>query len=131
VKAAVARAFAPIESLEIGELPDPVLGQGQVVIDVKAAEINYPDILVISGQYQIKPPLPFAPGKAAAGIVSAVGSGVTDLKVGDHVAAQVEYGAFAENCSPPPSTYSPCRPRLTSRRARRWASSTRPHISRW
>ena len=71
-------------------------GKGQVVIDVKAAEINYPDILVISGQYQIKPPLPFAPGKAAAGIVSAVGAGVTDLKVGDRVAAQVEYGAFAE-----------------------------------
>jgi NADPH:quinone reductase len=101
VKAAVARAFAPIESLEIGELPDPVLGQVQVVIDVKAAEINYPDILVISGQYQIKPPLPFAPGKAAAGIVSAVGSGVTDLKVGDHVAAQVEYGAFAEKLLAP------------------------------
>jgi NADPH:quinone reductase len=96
VKAAVVRAFAPIESLEIGELPDPVPGQGQVVIDVKAAEINYPDILVISGQYQIKPPLPFAPGKAAAGIVSAVGAGVTELKVGDRVAAQVEYGAFAD-----------------------------------
>jgi NADPH2:quinone reductase len=73
VKAAVVRAFAPIENLQIGELPDPVPGKGQVVIDVKAAEINYPDILVISGQYQIKPPLPFAPGKAAAGIVSAVG----------------------------------------------------------
>jgi NADPH:quinone reductase len=101
VKAAVARAFAPIESLEIGELPDPVLGQGQVVIDVKAAEINYPDILVISGQYQIKPPLPFAPGKAAAGIVSAVGAGVTDLKVGDRVAAQVEYGAFAQKLLAP------------------------------
>ena len=62
----------------------------------KAAEINYPDMLVISGQYQIKPPLPFVPGKAAAGIVSAVGAGVTDLKVGDRVAAQVEYGAFAQ-----------------------------------
>jgi NADPH:quinone reductase len=97
----VARAFAPIESLEIGELPDPVPGQGQVVIDVKAAEVNYPDILVISGQYQIKPPLPFAPGKAAAGIVSAVGVGVTDLKVGDRVAAQVEYGAFAEKLLAP------------------------------
>jgi NADPH:quinone reductase len=96
VKAAVVREFAPIEQLEIGELPDPVPGKGQVVIDVKAAEINYPDILVISGQYQIKPPLPFAPGKAAAGIVSAVGADVTGLKVGDRVAAQVEYGAFAE-----------------------------------
>ena len=96
MKAAVVREFAPIENLEIGELPDPVPGKGQVVIDVKAAEINYPDILVISGQYQIKPPLPFAPGKAAAGIVSAVGPDVTGLKIGDRVAAQVEYGAFAQ-----------------------------------
>jgi NADPH2:quinone reductase len=101
VKAVVVREFAPIESLEIGELPDPVPGNGQVVIDVKAAEINYPDILVISGQYQIKPPLPFAPGKAAAGVVSAVGAGVTDLKVGDRVAAQVEYGAFAQKLLAP------------------------------
>ncbi|MDO8876742.1 MAG: NADPH:quinone oxidoreductase family protein [Pseudolabrys sp.] len=66
------------------------------MIDVKAAEVNYPDILVITGQYQVKPPLPFAPGKAAAGIVSAVGDGVTDLTVGDRVTAQVEYGAFAQ-----------------------------------
>jgi NADPH:quinone reductase len=101
VKAAVVRAFAPIDKLEIGELPDPVPGQGQVGIDVKAAEINYPDILVISGQYQIKPPLPFAPGKAAAGVISAVGAGVTGLKVGDRVAAQVEYGAFAEKLIAP------------------------------
>ena len=101
MKAAVVRAFAPIENLQIGELPDPVPGKGQVVIDVKAAEINYPDILVISGQYQIKPPLPFAPGKAAAGIVSAVGAGVTDLKIGDRVAAQVEFGAFAEKLLAP------------------------------
>ena len=96
MKAAVVRAFAPIENLQIGELPDPVPGKGQVVIDVKAAEVNYPDILVISGQYQIKPPLPFAPGKTAAGIVSAVGADVAGLNVGDRVAAQVEYGAFAE-----------------------------------
>lgn len=103
MKAAVVREFAPIEHLEIGELPDPVPGKGQVVIDVKAAEINYPDILVISGQYQIKPPLPFAPGKAAAGIVSAVGADVAGLKIGDRVAAQVEYGAFAEKLLAPAS----------------------------
>ena len=107
MKAVVVREFAPIESLEIGELPDPVPGKGQVVIDVKAAEINYPDILVISGQYQIKPPLPFAPGKAAAGIVSAVGAGVGDLKVGDRVAAQVEYGAFAEKLLAPAANVFP------------------------
>ena len=101
MRAAVVREFAPIDKLEIGELPDPVPGKGQVVIEVKAAEINYPDILVISGQYQIKPPLPFAPGKAAAGIVSAVGAEVAGLKVGDRVTAQVEYGAFAEKLLAP------------------------------
>lgn len=95
MKAVVVSEYAPFDQIGVGELPDPVPGKGEVVIDVKAAEVNYPDILVISGQYQVKPPLPFAPGKAAAGIVSAVGEGVSGLSVGDRVSAQVEYGAFA------------------------------------
>ena len=68
----------------------------QVLIDVAAAAVNYPDILVIGGKYQVKPPLPFIPGKELAGTVVAVGSGVTKLKVGDRVCALLEYGAFAE-----------------------------------
>lgn len=95
MKAVVVKAFAPFDQIGVGELPDPKPGTGEVVIDVKAAELNYPDILVIAGQYQIKPPLPFSPGKAAAGIVSAIGEGVTGFAVGDHVSAQVEYGAYA------------------------------------
>jgi NADPH:quinone reductase-like Zn-dependent oxidoreductase len=67
MKAVVVREYAPFDRIGVGELPDPVPGKGEVVIDVKAAEVNYPDILVISGQYQVKPPLPFAPGKAATG----------------------------------------------------------------
>jgi NADPH2:quinone reductase len=101
MKAVVVKEFAPFEQIGIGELPDPKPGKGEVVIDVKAAELNYPDILVISGQYQIKPPLPFSPGKAAAGIVSAVGEGVTSFAVGDHVSAQVEYGAYAQKLKAP------------------------------
>jgi NADPH2:quinone reductase len=101
VKAVVVREFAPFENIAVGELPDPVAGKGEVVVDVKAAEVNYPDILVITGQYQIKPPLPFAPGKAAAGVVSAVGPDVSGLKVGDHVAVQVEYGAYAQKLVAP------------------------------
>ncbi|MPZ58934.1 MAG: zinc-binding dehydrogenase [Rhizobiales bacterium] len=101
MKAVVVSTFAPFDQIAVGELPDPVPGKGEVVIDVKAAEVNYPDILVISGQYQMKPPLPFAPGKAAAGIVSAVGEGVTSLAVGDRVSAQVEYGAFAQKLRAP------------------------------
>ncbi len=96
MKAVVVREYAPFDQISVGDLPDPAPGKGEVVIDVKAAEVNYPDILVIGGQYQIKPPLPFAPGKAAAGVVSAVGEGVTLLSVGDRVSAQVEYGAYAQ-----------------------------------
>ena len=96
MRAVYVRTFAPFETIGVEEVPDPQPGPGDVVIDVVAADVNYPDILVITGQYQVKPPLPFSPGKAAAGYVSAVGAGVDDLKVGDRVAAEVEYGAYAE-----------------------------------
>jgi len=66
------------------------------VIDVKAAGVNFPDVLITKGQYQFKPQLPFSPGGEAAGIVTAVGSGVTSLAVGDRVATTTIYGAFAE-----------------------------------
>lgn len=101
MKAVVVREFGPFDKIKVGDLPDPIPGKGEVVIDVKAAEVNFPDILVITGQYQVKPPLPFSPGKAAAGVVSAVGEGVTDLKIGDRVSTQVEYGAFAEKLRAP------------------------------
>lgn len=101
MKAVVVREFAPFDQVKIGELPDPIPGKGEIVIDVKAAEVNYPDILVIAGQYQVKPPLPFSPGKVASGIVSAMGEGVTALKLGDRVSATVEYGAFAEKLRAP------------------------------
>ncbi|ESR23790.1 NADPH:quinone oxidoreductase family protein [Lutibaculum baratangense] len=96
MKAVVVREFAPFEEIEVGEMEDPVPGPGEVVIDVAAAEANYPDILAIEGRYQIKPPRPFSPGKCAAGRISAVGEGVSGLAPGDAVAAQVEYGAYAE-----------------------------------
>jgi NADPH2:quinone reductase len=96
VKAVIVREFAPFDRIGVDEMPDPTPGEAEIVIDVKAAEVNYPDILVIAGQYQFKPPLPFSPGKSAAGIIAAVGKGVTGFSVGDPVAAQVEYGAYAE-----------------------------------
>jgi NADPH2:quinone reductase len=101
LKAVVVRAFAPFREASVDELPDPVPAAGEVVIDVKAAEVNYPDLLVMSGQYQNKPPLPFSPGKAATGVVSALGAGVTGFALGDRVAAQVEYGAYAEKLRAP------------------------------
>ena len=96
MKAVWVSQFAPFETIAVDEVPDPVPGTGEVVIDVVAAEENYPDILVIEGKYQIKPPLPFSPGKCASGVVAAIGPEVSSLKVGDHVVAQCEYGAYAE-----------------------------------
>jgi NADPH2:quinone reductase len=89
MKAVVVREFAPFDRISVEQMPDPTPGEGEVVVDVKAA-------VVIAGQYQFKPPRPFSPGKAAAGIISAVGKGVTNFAVGDNVALQVEYGAYAE-----------------------------------
>ena len=78
------------------DVPDPVAGAGQVVVDVHAAGVNFPDILLTHGKYQFKPTPPFSPGGEAAGVVSAIGSGVTSVEVGDRVAATMLYGAFAE-----------------------------------
>lgn len=96
MKAVWVRAFAPFETVRVEEVDDPVPGAREVVVDVVAAEVNYPDLLVIEGNYQFRPPLPFAPGKAAAGRVSALGEGVAGLAVGDAVSLQIEYGAYAE-----------------------------------
>lgn len=83
-------------SLRLDELPDLVPGPGQMVVDVKAAGINFPDVLVVSGKYQILPPRPFTPGKDLSGVVRAVGADVTGYAPGDRIMAQVEHGAFAE-----------------------------------
>src|SRR6202035_2646644 len=88
--------FCPFEQVTVGEIRDPTPGPAEVVVDVVAAEANYPDILVIEGKYQIKPPLPFSPGKSAAGRIASIGPGVSGLSVGDPVAVQVEYGAYAD-----------------------------------
>jgi NADPH:quinone reductase len=96
MKALLCRALGPVESLEVGEIAPPAPARGQVLVDVKAAGVNYPDVLMVQGKYQFKPPLPFAPGCELAGIVKAVGEGVTHVKPGDRVAALVMHGAFAE-----------------------------------
>ncbi|WP_197418957.1 MULTISPECIES: NADPH:quinone oxidoreductase family protein [unclassified Sphingomonas] len=84
------------ETLELAELPDPVAGAGQVVVDVRACAINYPDVLIIEDKYQFKPPRPFAPGSEIAGVVSAVGEGVTGWAVGDRVISTVGHGGLVE-----------------------------------
>ncbi|WP_321804067.1 NADPH:quinone oxidoreductase family protein [Burkholderia sp. BCC1993] len=99
MKAIVIQAFTEPEHLSIGELPDPHVDDDSVLIDVRAAAVNYPDLLVVRGTYQVLPERPFAPGKDSAGIVRAVGRNVTRVRPGDRVVAQMEYGAFAERVS--------------------------------
>ncbi len=88
--------FGPPENLRVEEVPDPEPGPDQVVIDVHACGVNFPDVLMIQDLYQFKPGLPFAPGGEVSGTVSAVGSDVTGLAVGDRVAASCGSGGFAE-----------------------------------
>jgi len=82
--------------LQIDELPTPTPGAGELLVDVRAAAINFPDVLLSQGKYQFRPPLPFIPGGELAGSVRAIGPGVTDFAVGDRVAAWMIHGAFAE-----------------------------------
>ncbi|MBX7113114.1 MAG: NADPH:quinone oxidoreductase family protein [Myxococcaceae bacterium] len=82
--------------LKVDELEAPQAGVGEVLIDVKAAGVNFPEVLLTYGKYQFKPEPPFIPGGEAAGVVSAVGDNVSGLKVGDRVAATMVNGAFAE-----------------------------------
>ncbi|MGY1605129.1 NADPH:quinone oxidoreductase family protein [Geodermatophilus sp. SYSU D00815] len=96
MRAAVVENFGPPGSLVTRELPDPVAGPGEVLVEVAAAGVNFPDILVVAGTYQILPERPFSPGKEIAGTVRAVGAGVDRVRVGDRVLAQVEHGGYAE-----------------------------------
>jgi NADPH2:quinone reductase len=96
MKALLCKAWGPPESLQIEEVADLKPGKGQVVIDVKAASVNFPDSLIIQNLYQIKPALPFSAGGECAGVIRSVGEGVTRVKVGDRVSALTLYGSFAE-----------------------------------
>ena len=96
MKAVLCKQFGPPESLVIEDLPSPKAGPGEVVVSVRAASLNFPDVLIIQNKYQFKPPLPFSPGSEMAGTVKEVGDGVKDVKPGDRVIAFTTFGAFAE-----------------------------------
>ncbi|HYX64632.1 MAG TPA: NADPH:quinone oxidoreductase family protein [Burkholderiales bacterium] len=96
MKAVVCKQFGPPESLVVEELASPSPGPGEVVVAVKAASVNFPDVLIIQNKYQFKPPLPFSPGSELAGVVKEVGAEVRDFRPGDRVMAFTTYGAFAE-----------------------------------
>ena len=96
MKAVLSKEVGGPETLVLEELPDPVAGPGQVLIDVRACGVNYPDVLIIEDKYQFKPPRPFAPGGEVSGVISAVGEGVSRFKVGDRVLASTGWGGYAE-----------------------------------
>lgn len=98
MKALICAAYGPLSQLSVQDVPSPQAGPGEVVIDVKASSLNFPDALIVQGLYQVKPPLPFSPGAELAGIVKQVGAGVRNIAVGDRVIASTGWGAFAEEC---------------------------------
>ena len=96
MRAIVCKDWGEPGDLELGELPEPELGPGQVRIRMRAAGVNFADIVLVRGEYQEKPELPFAPGLEGAGEILEVGDGVTDFKPGDRVMALTTTGGFAE-----------------------------------
>ena len=99
MKTLLCAEYGPLEKLAVEDMPSPTAGPGQVVVDVKAAALNFPDALMVQGLYQVKPPLPFSPGAEVAGLVKAVGQGVQGLKAGDRVIGFPGTGGFAEECA--------------------------------
>lgn len=98
MKALVCRTLTGIDDLRVEEVEAPRPGAGEVLVDVAAAGVNFPDVLLTQGKYQFKAPLPFPPGFELAGTVREVGEGVTDFRQGDRVLAMVSHGAFAQQC---------------------------------
>ena len=98
MRALVCTAYGSTDQLEVQEMDDPVPGEGQVLVDVKAASINFADVLAIAGKYQVKSDPPFVPGAEAAGVIEAVGPGVDQHAVGDRVMVSAPMGCFAEKC---------------------------------
>ena len=101
MKAVLCKAFGPAETLVLEEIASPEAKKNEILLEVHAAGVNFPDTLIIEGKYQFKPPFPFSPGGEAAGVVSAVGEKISHLKVGDRVMALTGWGSFAEQVAVP------------------------------
>ena len=97
MKAVVCSAFGPPENLVVEEVPDPAPGAGEVVVAVKASAVTFPDTLMLENKYQYKVEVPFVPGGEVAGVVTALGDGVTTLAIGDRIVAGLaRSGGYAE-----------------------------------
>src|SRR5438552_3042484 len=107
MKALLCREYGPIEGLKVEEVASPHPGPNEVVVEVKASSLNFPDALLVQGLYQVKTPLPFWPGMELAGIVKEVGPAVRGAKIGDRVIASPGRGGFAQECLVPADRLSP------------------------
>lgn len=96
MKALVCDAFGPPESLRFADVPTPSPGPGEVRIAVRRVAVNFPDLLVVAGKYQLKPAFPFSPGIEVSGVVDAIGEGATGCAPGDRVIGRLGYGGYAE-----------------------------------
>ncbi len=96
MKALLSHAPGGPETLRLDDIPDPVAGPSELLVRVRAAAINYPDVLIIEDKYQMRPPRPFAPGGEIAGEIEAVGAGVKHWSVGDRILAVPGFGGLAE-----------------------------------
>jgi len=107
MQALICEAFGPVENLRIQETPPPVLGNGQVRIDVHACGVNFPDVLIVQGLYQVKPEPPFSPGCEVAGVISEVAADVSAYRTGDRVLAWLGFGGCAEQAVAPAENVFP------------------------
>ena len=101
MRALISKAPGGPETLLLAEVPDPSAGPGELLVRIHACAINYPDVLIIEDRYQFKPPRPFAPGGEVAGVVEAVGQGVSGWHIGDRLIAYHGHGGLAERIAVP------------------------------
>ena len=101
MKAIVCNEWCKPEDLKVSEIKNPTLDDNSVRVEIYASGVNFPDVLIVQGKYQYKPPFPFSPGSEVAGIISEIGKNVRNLKVGDRVMAVTGHGAFAEEICVP------------------------------
>jgi len=101
MKAILCTRYCTPDELELADIPQPTAGPGEALVRVKAAALNFFDLLIIAGKYQVKPPFPFSPGSEFAGVVESVGAGVTDIAVGDRVLGSTGHGTAREYIAVP------------------------------
>lgn len=113
MKALLCKSYGPPSNLVVEEISNPTCGPKDVIIDVKACSVNFPDTLIIRGLYQFKPDFPFSPGSDMSGVISAIGEQVKHLSIGQEVVAVVTHGGFSEKIAVPAARCIPKPPNMT------------------